>query len=119
MLEAVPRSRAAGRSLTSKERWERTNEALKRFKLDAVRKNSAGRCSGGEKRRLEIARCLVCEPLLILLDEPTNDLHIETLQHLEEPLEELADCSDVISHDRWFQHRRHPHLRAFSGLRHG
>ncbi|HXD89012.1 MAG TPA: ATP-binding cassette domain-containing protein, partial [Urbifossiella sp.] len=66
ILEALPRSRSLGRRLSSKERWQRTNEALKRFELEHVRKNPASRCSGGEKRRLEIARCLVCEPLLIL-----------------------------------------------------
>ncbi|HEV3436656.1 MAG TPA: ATP-binding cassette domain-containing protein, partial [Gemmata sp.] len=61
ILEALPKSRSLGRPLTKTERWERTNAALARFKLEHVRKNSASRCSGGEKRRLEIARCLVCE----------------------------------------------------------
>src|SRR5262245_45459109 len=62
ILEALPKSREFGRRLTSAERWDRTNKALARFKLEHVRKNTAARCSGGEKRRLEIARCLVCEP---------------------------------------------------------
>src|SRR5213595_1263414 len=48
--EALPRSRKLGRKLTRAERWERTHEALTRFKLDVVRKSTAGRCSGGEKR---------------------------------------------------------------------
>jgi lipopolysaccharide export system ATP-binding protein len=70
ILEALPVSRGLGRKLRRAERWERTERVLDQFGLTHVRKNKAGRCSGGEKRRLEIARCLVCEPNLILLDEP-------------------------------------------------
>jgi lipopolysaccharide export system ATP-binding protein len=70
ILEALPVSRSLGRKLYRSERWERTEQVLDQFGLTQVRKNKAGRCSGGEKRRLEIARCLVCEPNLILLDEP-------------------------------------------------
>src|SRR5438477_48132 len=70
ILEALPVSRSLGRKLRRAERWERTERVLDQFGLMQVRKNKAGRCSGGEKRRLEIARCLVCEPHLILLDEP-------------------------------------------------
>ena len=62
ILEALPRSRSLDRKLYRHERRERADAALKRFKLEHVRKNTAARCSGGEKRRLEIARCLVCEP---------------------------------------------------------
>lgn len=92
ILEALPRSRKLGRKLTRTERWERTNEALKRFKLDVVRKNTAGRCSGGEKRRLEIARCLVCEPLLILLDEPFAAVDPKTTEDIRANIRELADA---------------------------
>ncbi|HEX4590739.1 MAG TPA: LPS export ABC transporter ATP-binding protein [Gemmataceae bacterium] len=70
VLEMLPKSRSLGRPLTRAERWDRTEKVIDQFGLTEVRNNKADRCSGGEKRRLEIARCLVCEPNLILLDEP-------------------------------------------------
>jgi lipopolysaccharide export system ATP-binding protein len=91
ILEALPRSRSLGRALTRTERWDRTNAALARFKLEHVRKNTAARCSGGEKRRLEIARCLVCEPLLILLDEPFAAVDPITTEDIRRNIRELAD----------------------------
>jgi lipopolysaccharide export system ATP-binding protein len=91
ILEALPKSRSLGRALTKAERWERTNSALKRFKLEHVRRNVAARCSGGEKRRLEIARCLVCEPLLILLDEPFAAVDPITTEDIRRNIRELAD----------------------------
>ncbi len=59
----MPSLRSLGRTLTRHERCERTESVLHQFGLSHVRKNNAARCSGGEKRRLEIARCLACEPL--------------------------------------------------------
>lgn len=91
ILEALPRSRSLKRRLSRRERWERTDDALKRFKLEHVRKNTAGRCSGGEKRRLEIARCLVCEPLLILLDEPFAAVDPKTTEDIRANIRDLAD----------------------------
>ncbi len=91
ILEALPRSRSLERRLTRRERWERTNAALKRFKLEHVRKNPAARCSGGEKRRLEIARCLVCEPLLILLDEPFAAVDPKTTEDIRTNIRDLAN----------------------------
>lgn len=90
ILEALPRSRALGRKLTRAERWERTNQMLDRFQLQHVRKNTAARCSGGEKRRLEIARCLACEPLLILLDEPFAAVDPKTTEDIRRNIRELA-----------------------------
>lgn len=91
ILEALPRSRSLGRKLTRSERWDRTDEALARFNLSHVRKNLAASCSGGEKRRLEIARCLVCEPLLILLDEPFAAVDPKTTEDIRQNIRELAE----------------------------
>jgi lipopolysaccharide export system ATP-binding protein len=90
ILEALPRSRSLGRRLTSSERWERTNQLIERFQLTHVRKNVAARCSGGEKRRLEIARCLACEPLLILLDEPFAAVDPKTTEDIRRNIRDLA-----------------------------
>ncbi len=83
ILEAMPVCRSLGRSLTRRERWERTDQVLEQFGLTHVRKNNAARLSGGEKRRLEIARCLVCEPLLILLDEPFTGIDPKTIADIQ------------------------------------
>jgi lipopolysaccharide export system ATP-binding protein len=91
ILEALPKSRTLGRRLTKSERWERTEEALARFHLTNVRNNNAARCSGGEKRRLEIARCLVCEPLLILLDEPLAAVDPLTKEDIRHNIRDLAN----------------------------
>jgi lipopolysaccharide export system ATP-binding protein len=90
ILEALPKSRTLGRPLTRQERRQRTDAALHRFKLEHVRHNIAARCSGGEKRRLEIARCLVCEPLLILLDEPFAAVDPLTTEDIRHNIRELA-----------------------------
>jgi lipopolysaccharide export system ATP-binding protein len=82
VLELMPASRTLKRALTRRERWERTEVVLDQFGLQKVRKTIAARLSGGEKRRLEIARCLVCEPLLILLDEPFTGIDPITIAEI-------------------------------------
>jgi lipopolysaccharide export system ATP-binding protein len=89
ILEAMPASREKGRALTRHERRETTDKALEQFGLTKVRKNKASRLSGGEKRRLEIARCLVCEPLLILLDEPFTGIDPITIADIREIIRAL------------------------------
>jgi len=71
--------------------------------------------SGGERNRLHLAMTLKQEANVILLDEPTNDLDVNTLRALEEALENYAGCVVVISHDRWFLDRICTHMIAFEG----
>ena len=81
----------------------------------ADQQKKVGLLSGGERNRVHLAKTLATGGNLILLDEPTNDLDIETLQNLEEALEEFAGCAVVISHDRWFLDRLATHILAFEG----
>ena len=74
-----------------------------------------GILSGGERNRVHLAKMLKSESNVILLDEPTNDLDIDTLRALEEALSEFAGCVVVISHDRWFLDRLATHILAFEG----
>tara|TARA_B100000927_G_scaffold12276_1_gene9776 strand:- start:747 stop:2438 length:1692 start_codon:yes stop_codon:yes gene_type:complete len=74
-----------------------------------------GVLSGGERNRLHLAMTLRQEANVILLDEPTNDLDVNTLRALEEGLENFAGCAVIISHDRWFLDRVCTHILAFEG----
>jgi len=74
-----------------------------------------GVLSGGERNRVHLARTLTEGANVILLDEPTNDLDVNTLRALEEALEEFAGCAVVVSHDRWFLDRIATHILAFEG----
>jgi energy-dependent translational throttle protein EttA len=71
--------------------------------------------SGGERNRVHLAKTLREGGNLILLDEPTNDLDVETLRSLEDGLLNFAGCAVVISHDRWFLDRIATHILAFEG----
>jgi sulfate-transporting ATPase len=74
-----------------------------------------GALSGGERNRVHLAKLLKGGANLVLLDEPTNDLDVDTLRALEEALLSFAGCAVVISHDRWFLDRIATHMLAFEG----
>ncbi len=111
--------------------WEQLSGGLDKIKLGEAREvNSRAYCSwfnfsgadqqkkvgilsGGERNRLNLALMLKEGSNVILLDEPTNDLDVNTLRALEEGLDEFAGCALVISHDRWFLDRICSHLLAF------
>jgi ATP-binding cassette subfamily F protein uup len=71
--------------------------------------------SGGEKNRLLLAKLFLKPSNILVLDEPTNDLDVNTLRALEEGLDNFAGCAVVISHDRWFLDRICTHILAFEG----
>jgi len=71
--------------------------------------------SGGERNRVHLACMLKEGANVILLDEPTNDLDVNTMRALEEALENFAGCAVVITHDRWFLDRIATHILAFEG----
>mgnify|MGYP006170488253 FL=1 len=77
-----------------------------------------GTLSGGERGRLHMAKTLLQGGNVLLLDEPSNDLDIETLRALEDALLEFPGCALVISHDRWFLDRIATHILAFEGDSH-
>ncbi|AOW47293.1 energy-dependent translational throttle protein EttA [Acetobacter ascendens] len=77
-----------------------------------------GVLSGGERNRVHLAKMLRQESNVILLDEPTNDLDVDTLRALEDALAEFPGCAVVISHDRWFLDRLATHILAFEGDSH-
>ncbi|RZT32407.1 energy-dependent translational throttle protein EttA [Cupriavidus agavae] len=79
---------------------------------------TVGSLSGGERGRLHMAKTLIEGGNVLLLDEPSNDLDVETLRALEDALLEFAGCVMVISHDRWFLDRIATHILAFEGDSH-
>jgi ATP-binding cassette ChvD family protein len=112
--------------------WEVVSEGLDHIKVGNVEMPSrayvsafgfkgpdqqkpAGVLSGGERNRLNLALTLKQGGNLVLLDEPTNDLDVETLGSLENALEQFPGCAVVISHDRWFLDRVATHILAWEG----
>ena len=89
---------------------------VSRFNLSgADQEKKCGILSGGERNRLHLALTLKDEGNVILLDEPTNDVDVNTIRALEEGLENFAGCAVVVSHDRWFLDRIATHILAFEG----
>jgi sulfate-transporting ATPase len=84
------------------------------FKGGDQQKN-VGNLSGGERGRLHLAKTLMAGGNVLLLDEPSNDLDVETLRALEDALLEFAGCAMIISHDRWFLDRICTHILACEG----
>ncbi len=81
----------------------------------ADQQKKVGVLSGGERNRVHLARLLKRGANLILLDEPTNDLDVNSIRALEESLENFAGCAVIVSHDRWFLDRVATHILAFEG----
>jgi energy-dependent translational throttle protein EttA len=112
--------------------WEEISGGLDTLTLGSRTRNSRGyvssfnflgsdqqklvkNLSGGERNRVHLAKVLTQGANVILLDEPTNDLDVNTLRALEEALEDFAGCAIVVSHDRWFLDRIATHILAFEG----
>ncbi len=112
--------------------WEEISEGQDQIDLGGRKRNSrayvssfnfqgpdqqkkVGTLSGGERNRVHLARILKSGANVILLDEPTNDLDVNTLRALEEALDTFAGTAVVVSHDRWFLDRVATHILAFEG----
>jgi len=110
--------------------YEEISEGAETLELGSRKVNARGYCSsfnfqgpdqqkktgvlsGGERNRVHLAKTLKSGANVILLDEPTNDLDVNTLRALEDALEEFAGCAVVVSHDRWFLDRICTHILAF------
>jgi sulfate-transporting ATPase len=108
---------AEGRDILAVGRYEIPARAyLGRFNFKGGdQQKIVGKLSGGERGRLHLAKTLIAGGNVLLLDEPSNDLDVETLRALEDALLEFAGCVLVISHDRWFLDRIATHILAFEG----
>ncbi len=113
VFEAV----ANGSDIINVGRFEMASRAyLGRFNFRGADQNkTVGNLSGGERGRLHLAKTLLTGGNVLLLDEPSNDLDVETLRALEDALLEFAGTVMVISHDRWFLDRIATHILAFEG----
>jgi ATPase subunit of ABC transporter with duplicated ATPase domains len=83
--------------------------------MGADQQKTVDTLSGGERNRVHLAKTLTQGANVILLDEPTNDLDVNTLRALEEALENFVGSAIVVSHDRWFLDRITTHILAFEG----
>src|SRR5437764_11281277 len=108
---------SGGQDILTVGRFEMPSRAyLERFNFRGPdQQKMVGQLSGGERGRLHLAATLLRGGNVLLLDEPSNDLDVETLRALEDALLEFAGSVLVISHDRWFLDRIATHILAFEG----
>ena len=108
---------SAGADILTVGKFEMPSRAyLGRFNIKgADQQKKLGTLSGGERGRVHLAKTMLAGGNVLLLDEPSNDLDVETLRALEDALIEFAGCVLVISHDRWFLDRIATHILAFEG----
>jgi sulfate-transporting ATPase len=108
---------SAGADILTVGKFEMPSRAyLGRFNIKgADQQKKLGTLSGGERGRVHLAKTMLTGGNVLLLDEPSNDLDVETLRALEDALIEFAGCVLVISHDRWFLDRIATHILAFEG----
>ena len=108
---------SGGADILTVGRFEMPSRAyLGRFNIrGADQQKKVGTLSGGERGRVHLAKTMLAGANVLLLDEPSNDLDVETLRALEEALLEFAGCVLVTSHDRWFLDRIATHILAFEG----
>ncbi len=108
---------SAGADILTVGKFEMPSRAyLGRFNIKgADQQKKLGTLSGGERGRVHLAKTMLAGGNVLLLDEPSNDLDVETLRALEDALLEFAGCVLVISHDRWFLDRIATHILAFEG----
>ena len=108
---------SGGRDIINVGKFEMPSRAyLGRFNFKGQdQQKKVGTLSGGERGRLHLAQTLLTGANVLLLDEPSNDIDVETLRALEDALLEFAGCVLVISHDRWFLDRIATHILAFEG----
>ncbi len=126
MRDALPNDKTVweavsnGQDILTVGRFEMPSRAyLARFNFKgADQQKQVGNLSGGERGRLHLAKTLIEGGNVLLLDEPSNDLDVETLRALEDALLEFAGSVLVISHDRWFLDRIATHILAFEGDSH-
>ena len=118
--KTVFESVADGADILTVGRFEMPSRAyIGRFNFRGSDQNKiVGELSGGERGRLHLAKTLISGGNVLLLDEPSNDLDVETLRALEDALLEFAGSVMVISHDRWFLDRIATHILAFEGDSH-
>ncbi|MBI2921773.1 MAG: energy-dependent translational throttle protein EttA [Planctomycetes bacterium] len=97
-------------------KWQNSRAYVGKFNFKGTdQQKKVGELSGGERNRVQLAKLLRRGGNLLLLDEPSNDLDVDTLRALEEGLLSFAGCAIVVSHDRWFLDRIATHIIAFEG----